>query len=195
MWDQHLKKMSAAVGKAISDNGLNTNEVGVYIIGFDEIIPILIQAQNHKYLDKVRWYGSDGTAKNERLLKTVEAAEFAEKTNFTNPLPGVEKNNDRVKTLEDKISEKIKRQPDAYYANAYDAFWVAALTENVTKETRNVTILKDNLYQIARTYSGLTGSTSLDSAGDRSYGSYDFWAIAKKYNNTGYEWKNMTSLD
>ena len=55
-------------------------------------------------------------------------AEFAEKTNFTNPLPGVEKNSNEVKTLEDKISDKIGRHPDAYYANAYDAFWVSTLT-------------------------------------------------------------------
>ena len=37
-------------------------------------------------LDKVSWYGSEATAKNERLLKHQKAVEFANKTKFLSPL-------------------------------------------------------------------------------------------------------------
>jgi ABC-type branched-subunit amino acid transport system substrate-binding protein len=84
MWDQDLKVLSSDVNRAIHQYG--ANKVGVYIVAFDEIVPILIQAQSHANLSKVKWYGSDGSAKNERLLKNNEAAEFAYKTTFPNPI-------------------------------------------------------------------------------------------------------------
>ena len=34
---------------------------------------------------KVHWYGSEATAKNERLLKHYKAIEFANKTQFIRP--------------------------------------------------------------------------------------------------------------
>ena len=49
------------------------DEVGVYIIAFDEIVPIMIQANRHQDLQSVRWYGSDGSAQNEGLIKNIEA--------------------------------------------------------------------------------------------------------------------------
>ena len=78
MWDQELKSLSDAVSKAIdiskeqqkfSTSKDSNSTVGVYIIAYGEIIPILLQAPSHKGLDTVRWYGSDGITKNERLLE------------------------------------------------------------------------------------------------------------------------------
>jgi ABC-type branched-subunit amino acid transport system substrate-binding protein len=99
--------------------------------------------------------------------------------------------------LENKIEEKISRYPDPYYANAYDALWVAALTENATKGIKDIQTLKQKLYEMANSYFGLTGKTSLDENGDRKYGTYDFWIINEKDDNKGYEWikvKNSTSI-
>ena len=185
--------MTSRVNQAKSEHP--NDKVGIYIIAFDEIVPILIQAQNHAMLDKVKWYGSDGSAKNERLLKNVESAQFANKTGFLAPLSGIEENNSKVKILEKKIEKEIARYPDPYYANAYDALWVAALTENATTGIKDIKILKQKLYQIANSYSGVTGNTSLSEDGDRKYGTYDFWTINEKDDNSGYKWvkvKNPT---
>ena len=38
----------------------------------------------------------------------------------------------------------------------------------------------------ARDYTGLTGPTELNEAGDRSLGNYDFWAVCE--GDSGYEW-------
>ena len=74
------------------------------------------------------WYGSDGSAKNERLLKNLDAAGFANKTRFLNPLPGIVEQK-LAQELEKAILEKLGRSPDPYYAHAYDALWVAITTK------------------------------------------------------------------
>lgn len=191
MWDQDLKALSSDVNSAIDKYG--ANKTGVYIVAFDEIVPILIQAQNHANLSKVKWYGSDSSAKNERILKNNEAAEFASKTIFPNPGPKDESS--KVKSIEDQIKSKTGREPDAYYANAYDALWVAGLTVNATKSTTDMKTLKHTFNQTADSYFGITGNTKLDNNGDRQCGSYDFWKIAKKDNNAYYDWSKTDKID
>ena len=40
----------------------------VYFVAFDEIAPIFIQAQNHPILSKVKWYTSDSSTLNNKLI-------------------------------------------------------------------------------------------------------------------------------
>ena len=84
MWNQELKKLNDMVSDAITKNGQDT--VGVYAISFDEITPILIQAQLFGDLGKVRWYGSDSVAENHHITKNLDSAVFATQTHFANPL-------------------------------------------------------------------------------------------------------------
>ena len=55
MWNQELEKLNAIVSDAVKKYGANS--VGVYVISFDEITPILIQSTLYENLGKVRWYG------------------------------------------------------------------------------------------------------------------------------------------
>ena len=77
IWDQDLKSLDSKVNQAISQYGID--KVGVYFVAFDEIAPIFIQAQNHPTLSKVKWYGSDGSALNNKLIRNVEAASICSK--------------------------------------------------------------------------------------------------------------------
>jgi hypothetical protein len=54
----------------------------------------------------------------------------------------------------------IGRVPRSYEV-AYDAFWVAALTENATAGTNDINYLKKTFLQIANSYNGITGETSM----------------------------------
>ena len=78
--------MNHEVSQAIEQHG--AGKVGVYLVSFDEVVPILIQAHNHPVLDSVKWYVSDGSALNEAITKNIEAARFAVETNFLKPLAG-----------------------------------------------------------------------------------------------------------
>jgi ABC-type branched-subunit amino acid transport system substrate-binding protein len=217
IWDQELKSLNYKVSKAVEAYG--ADKVGVYLISFDEVVPILIQAQNHPMLDRVKWYGSDGTAHNEAVIRNIEAAKFAVKTNFLNPLAGgggripyyvgilggaeeTEKN-ENVELLDDKIRKRIGEFHSSYDDYAYDAFWVAALSEaaalkdqgknsTVTAETNYIDFLKKTFVDIAGSHSGITGKTILNEYGDKKLGYYDFWALGDKddddNNNLDFHW-------
>jgi branched-chain amino acid transport system substrate-binding protein len=191
VWEQELKSLTQKVNDAVNQYG--ADKVGVYILAFDEIVPIMIQANRHQELQSVKWYGSDGSAQNEGLIKNIEAAEFAVKTNFLNPIYRVNASDSFTK-LEDRIVEEIDRVPRSYAEVAYDEFWVAVLTlNNYAGTQQNGTgSLREAFIDTANFYNGVTGRTELNEAGDRKNGSYDFWAIRplpKDANNKGsFEW-------
>jgi branched-chain amino acid transport system substrate-binding protein len=115
------------------------------------------------------------------------------KLHFLTLLPKDESS--KVKSIEDQIKSRTGREPDGYYANAYDALWVAGLTVNATKRTSDIGTLKHTFYQIADSYFGITGNTRLDDNGDRQCGTYDFWKITKKDNNAHYDWSKTDKID
>ena len=88
MWNQELEKLNAIVSNAIKKYGANS--VGVYVISFDEITPILIQSTLYEDLGKVRWYGSDKIAQNHQITKNIDSAFFAMKTNLSNPIYSID---------------------------------------------------------------------------------------------------------
>jgi len=191
VWDQDLKALDSKVNQAMSQYG--KDKVGVYFVGFDEIAPIFIQAQNHPTISKVRWYGSDGSTLNNKLIRNTDAAAFAVKTGFPTPIYTVENDNDeRLKHIEDQIHEQIERTPRSYASVAYDILWVAALAENDTKATHDINYLKNTIVKIADSYKGITGNTSLNQFGDRKSGDYDFWAVKdSKSTHDSFIWERI----
>jgi branched-chain amino acid transport system substrate-binding protein len=146
----------------------------------------------------VKWYGSDGSALNDKLVRNLEAAVFAAKTGFVNPIYGVDNNNSyKFKVIDSQIQKMIGRVPRSYAEVAYDAFWAAALAENSTGGTHDINSLKKSFLQISDTYAGITGDTSLNDAGDRKHGDYDFWAIRANNGNSNsngqsvFAWKQV----
>jgi branched-chain amino acid transport system substrate-binding protein len=200
VWEQELKSLTSKVNEAVKQYG--AEKVGVYIVAFDEIVPIMIQANRHQELQSIKWYGSDGSAQNEGLIKNVEAAEFAVKTNFLNPIYGVNAS-DSFKNLESRIVQEIGRVPRSYAEVAYDEFWVAVLSlkdNPVAQQEDNIVSLRDSFINTTDSYIGVTGSTELNDAGDRKYGSYDFWGIrpvheedANDNNKHSFEWTNIAT--
>jgi branched-chain amino acid transport system substrate-binding protein len=196
VWEQELRSLTQKVNDAVKQYG--ADKVGVYIVAFDEIVPIMIQANKHEALQSVRWYGSDGSVQHEGLIKNIEAAEFAVKTNFLSPIYGVEAS-DSFKELEERIVEEIDRVPRSYAEVIYDEFWVAALTLSNYNGTHKDDIgsLREAFINTTNSYIGVTGRTELNDAGDKKYGSYDFWAIrplSKNVNNKGsFEWTNVAA--
>lgn len=196
VWEQELRSLTSKINDAVKQYG--TDKVGVYIVAFDEIVPIMIQAYRHQELQSVRWYGSDGSAQNEGLIKNIEAAEFAVKTNFLNPNYRVDAT-DSFKKLEERIVEEIDRVPRSYAEVTYDEFWVAALTlkDIIAPQQDDIGSLRQAFINTANSYVGVTGRTELNDAGDRKSGSYDFWAVRPVYkdvkNKASFEWTNVAA--
>ena len=196
VWEQELRSLTSKVNDAVKQYG--ADKVGVYIVAYDEIVPILIQANRHQELQSVSWYGSDGSAQLEGLIKNVEAAEFAVKTNFLNPIYGLNAT-DSFKKLETRIFEEIDRVPTSYALVTYDEFWVAALTlkDGSALQQDDIGSLREAFINTANSYVGVTGRTELNDAGDRKYGAYDFWAVRPVHedvkNKASFEWTNVAA--
>jgi ABC-type branched-subunit amino acid transport system substrate-binding protein len=109
-------------------------------------------------------------------------------TSFLNPIYAIRVSHDNKSSLvESEIQNMIGRIPRSYASVAYDSLWIAALTENATGATNDINTLTKTLVQIADSYTGITGSTTLNEAGDRKYASYDFWGVRDK--NSVFSWE------
>jgi ABC-type branched-subunit amino acid transport system substrate-binding protein len=185
MWDNALKGLESRVQSAILQYGID--KVGVYMVSYDEVTPIFIQAYSHPVLSKVKWYGSDKSL-NEALVRHYESAFFAINTSFYNPIPKFDNNNDDngnlYYNLLEEIQKEVHTQPSPYSAVAYDILWVAARAENMTRHNVNnitdiqgIQDLRDAIMRSAKSYLGVTGNTTLNNMGDRANGEYDFWKV------------------
>ena len=201
-WEQELKALESRLNEEVKRYG--ADKVGVHIVSFDEIVPIMIEAERHPRLSSVKWYGSDGSALNADLVRNVDAASFAVKTSFTNPIYAVDDDkNRRFIEVNRHITEEIGHPHRSYAELAYDALWVAALTydkvvgaNQKTTDHNNINVLSKTLPRVASYYDGITGKTLLNDAGDRISGSYDFWSITRKNddNASEYEWKRIETF-
>jgi ABC-type branched-subunit amino acid transport system substrate-binding protein len=192
IWDHDLKSLESKINQAESLHGLD--KIGVYVVAYDEIAPIFIQAQErHDVLSRVKWYGSDGSALVNTLVRNAEAATFATKTGFPNPIYGVENDNDaRLKQVEAEMHKKLERPPRSYAYVAYDILWITSLTQDSIKKTNSpqsnsADSFKQKFREIASTYKGITGNTTLNKVGDRRFGDYDLWAI-RATNKDNFAW-------
>jgi branched-chain amino acid transport system substrate-binding protein len=194
MWNQELEKLNAIVSDAVKKYGANS--VGVYVISFDEITPILIQSPLYENLEKVRWYGSDSTAQNHHITKNVDSALFAMKVNFSNPLYSIDSETEKSHDLKEVLEKQLHEVSSITYpALAYDSYWIAALSldktstfnygnnENLTKS------FKEIIVETAESFDGISGKIKLNKAGDRIGGNYDFWIVAKDKDTQSYEWE------
>ena len=198
MWNQDLEKLSGIVSDAVRKYGVHS--VGVYIISYDEITPILIQAPLYGMLEKVRWYGSDSIAQNHHITKNVDSAMFAMKTNFTNPLYSISNETEESHALEKELEKKLHEAGSITYpAIAYDSYWIAAqsLDKNSTiisdKENFSKSF-KELVVETAESFGGMSGRIKLNAAGDRIGGNYDFWIVGKDKDTQSYEWEKEHNL-
>jgi branched-chain amino acid transport system substrate-binding protein len=198
MWNQDLEKLSAIVSDAVRKYGVNS--VAVYVISFDEITPILIQAPLFDILDKVRWYGSDSIAQNHHITKNVDSAMFAMKTNFSNPLYSISSETEKSHALKEELEKKLHEVGSITYpAIAYDSYWIAALSldknSTINSDNENLTkSFKDLVVETAESFEGMSGQIKLNTAGDRIGGNYDFWIVGKDNDTQSYEWKKEHNL-
>ena len=202
MWNQELEKLNAIVSDAIIKYGANS--VGVYVISFDEITPILIQSTLYENLGKVRWYGSDKIAQNHQITKNVDSALFAMKTNFSNPLYSIDSESKKLHELKEMLEKQLHEVSSITYpALAYDSYWIAALSldkNNTTFNNSNNGNLTKSFEDIIRETAdsfdeGISGKIKLNKAGDRIGGNYDFWIVAKDNETQNYEWEKEHKLE
>ena len=156
------------------------DKVAVYLASFDECIDLFKQALPDPVFSSVRWYGGDGVVLSSALIADVDASSFAIATDFMAPNFGLPlQPHPSLSTIAATIKGKTGIDPDAYAFAAYDAVWVLAKTAlSFKSSTPDFNNLKDVFRAEADRYFGITGPVQLNTAGDRSTGSFDYWGIA-----------------
>jgi branched-chain amino acid transport system substrate-binding protein len=198
MWNKDLERLSVLVSDAVEKYGVNS--VGVYVISFDEITPILIQSPLYEILEKVRWYGSDSIAQNHHITKNVDSAMFAMKTNFSNPLYSISSETEKSHALEEELEKKLHEVGSITYpAIAYDSYWIAALSldknSTINSDNENLTkSFKELVVGTVESFEGMSGQIKLNTAGDRIGGNYDFWIVGKDNDTQSFVWKKEHNL-
>ena len=158
--------------------GAAPNSVAIYSAAFDEIVDVFHSAGANTTLSSTRWYGSDGVALSAALTGDASAAGLAASVYYPNPTFGLD---DALQNLWQPVANAIKARtgitPDAFALSAYDALFVVERALRTTGNLKDFASFKSAFVDAADNYSGITGSTALDAAGDRLSADFDFWAV------------------
>jgi branched-chain amino acid transport system substrate-binding protein len=170
--------------------GANPNSISIYLAAFDEAVGVFHSAAANSTLSSARWYGSDGVALSAALTGDASASAFAASAYYPNPTFGLD---DALQNLWQPVANAIEARtgitPDAFALSAYDALFVVERALRVTGNLKNFASFKSAFVDAANAYTGVTGSTALDSAGDRLNADFDFWAV--RLTNGNYGWARI----
>jgi ABC-type branched-subunit amino acid transport system substrate-binding protein len=119
----------------------------------------------------VHWWGSDGTAKNQRAMD--DAPDEANHIGFYSLLARPEITT-LYNSLENRYEDLTKQQYSSYQAYSYDISLVISNTIYQTQSTAGAVLVPLQKPTADRTF-GATGSCRLDEFGDRLGPSYDIW--------------------
>jgi branched-chain amino acid transport system substrate-binding protein len=167
------------------------SRVAVYLAGFGEVVQLFRTANGDSLLASAPWYGSDGVALNPGLVASPKAASFAAGVGYPNPTVGLDRAAARrSRRLAARIKARLGHRPDAFALSAYDALQVAARA-SVRAGVGDPARLKRGLRALADGYKGVSGRIALNAAGDRSFGSFDFWSVC--VNGSSASWTRTWS--
>lgn len=158
--------------------GADPDSVAIYLAAFDEVVSVFHSAANNPVLSSAPWYGSDGVALSAALTGDASAAAFAFSAGYPNPTFGLL---DSLQSLWQPVANAIEARtgitPDAFALSTYDALFVVERALRAVGDLKNFASFKTAFFTAANAYSGVTGSTALDPAGDRASADFDFWAV------------------
>ena len=184
----------ARLREQVSTARASGRSTAVYLAAFDEVVDLFHQAAKDPVLSSIRWYGSDGVALSRRLVTDRSAASFASRRGYPNPTLGLDAAaTRRSAALRRRVGTRLGSEPDALALAAYDAFRISVRAAARAGGTGNLARFKRAFVQAADGYRGVSGTVLLNAAGDRAYGSYDFWSVCAGGRQKAFAWKRTFS--
>jgi branched-chain amino acid transport system substrate-binding protein len=169
--------VSTISGQAAALGSAGATHVGVYLAGFDEVVDLFHAAGSDSTLLRLPWYGSDGVALTTRLVNDRPAAVFAAAVGYPSPTVGLSDSLvKRARPLVARARKRLGRNPDALALSAYDALRIAVEARQRAGTGGGAT-LRRAIVAAANAHVGVTGKMTLNRAGDRAYGNFDFWSV------------------
>jgi branched-chain amino acid transport system substrate-binding protein len=166
--------------------GISPEKIMVQLITYGEAVTFFHSAVSYDILWKVKWFGSDGTARHAELAKDKTAAEFSSKVRFVSPIAMEVKTPVTQKVLAE-IQRKLGREPEPYAYNSYDAMWVIALSLLAANKYDADAVIAA-MPKILEHYYGASGPIMLNEAGDRLPETYVLTEVVSV--EGAYEWRD-----
>jgi len=153
-------------------NGVK-ERVGVVMLSFNECAVILQQAASYPNIYNVHWWGSDGTAKVQRIMDSSPTQ--ANHMGFYSLLSR-ETITPLFNSLEKRYVALTKQQFSTYRAYAYDIWTLIPQTMFQTQSTSGATLVPLQMAASNQLF-GCAGWSKLDAFGDRAAPPYDVWGF------------------
>jgi len=169
----------AAKVESLINAGVSPDKIMLEVVGFDEILPFLAAAADYPVLEKIRWFGSDGTALTATIFQDPKSAGYAQKVRWINPLY-ISVTQERRAKIDNEVKRVLGRIPDSYSYAAYSAVWAYALALLSTQRV-DADAIRQVIPTIAPEFLGI----KLDAGGDMPFSDYLLWVIQ------GNEWVNV----
>ncbi len=152
------------------------DDVGLVALSFNEdFISFLNAAKDSKILMSIKWYGSDGTVRSQRIMQEYGAFIAKSKIGFPNTYYTV-KQLPKQASFAKRYKAQTGENPASYQFALYDGIWLATLSTFIAGKYDGEAIAKV-LPTVADMYYGLSGWTKLDEAGDRAFSVYAVWVV------------------
>ena len=200
-WSPYISTMENEVGALIKSEG--ADKVGVIYLGFEEGSTLLSQISDDSVLLKVKWTGSDGIVKSDKIADVKDKASKVGlySTQFESESP-----EDYTK----RYKERFGGTPESYGLISYDALWVLSMAYVETLKANNgkydADIMTEKIKEVIPKYNNgdygikpITGEIVLNKFNDRASGDYAIYKITKdgwvkagtwKYETKSVEWIN-----
>jgi branched-chain amino acid transport system substrate-binding protein len=175
-------KVSSAVDTYGAEN------VGIWMISFEEATAWFSAADVYDVLHTVDWYGSDGDANSAAMTDDATVAAFAIEVGFPCTIFSPT-HSPKWEEVRQNNLDKIGREPDAYSYAVYDVVWTYAYSL-LTVDTYDADAVREVIPTVTRSLFGASGWIDLDEAGDRKAGDYDIWQIGEPIVPDIYQWEH-----
>lgn len=162
--------------------------VVLYLAGFDEVASIATEAAKLKAFDGIPWFGGDGSAQSAALIANASTDAFLveQAAGYDSPLPTLGRNKKPPSDALNAALNPYDKIDDPLPLGAYDALMLIIEAQQSAGTTAIGPKLWSAFATAAETYTGVTGATVLNSAGDRASGEFGYWGVCVA--EAGFEW-------
>ena len=151
--------------------------VGIVVVAFDEIVPILQVANSYDILGQVSWFGSETIAQSTSIVDDSLALRFSDQVGFT-AVQLLLSTGEKAEYVSDSLADQLGDSPNAFVYTGYDAVWLAGLSVEAAGSSDPADVA-EVLPGIAAGYTtGALSTTELNENGDLATANYEIWEVA-----------------
>jgi PKD repeat protein/ABC-type branched-subunit amino acid transport system substrate-binding protein len=168
--NNYLATANGQINDALT-KGYKLEEIGGVLLSMTEAPAIINQAKNYPNIYKIKWFGTDSTARSYDILN--QAAEGANAMTIYSLIAATPQN-DIFDNVAKRYTVLSGLSMGSYQAFDYDIYWLYALSV-IYSGSVNPQDIKAVIPTVAASYNGASGNFALNEYGDRAPQGYDIW--------------------